>query len=158
MKKAKVIEAPNPLDFDGTSIFLAGSIEMGAAEDWQTKLIGELKNLDCTILNPRRKDWDSSWKQSIKDPQFYQQVNWELDALGQANIIAMYFSPGTQSPISLLELGLFAESDKLIICCPEGFGRKGNVDIVAERCSVPVYTNFDSFTKEIKKKIKQYEI
>ncbi|THU75266.1 hypothetical protein K435DRAFT_881222, partial [Dendrothele bispora CBS 962.96] len=38
------------------SIFLAGSIEMGKAEDWQAKLTSTLSNLDLpyhlTVLNP----------------------------------------------------------------------------------------------------------
>lgn len=43
------------------SVFLAGSIEMGAAEDWQDKLTKLLNhpNIDY-ILNPRRDDWDST--------------------------------------------------------------------------------------------------
>ena len=56
----------------------------------------------------------------------------------------MYFDPNTKSPISLLELGLFAQSKKLIVCCPEGFWRKGNVDIVCDRYNIP---NYDSLEK-----------
>jgi hypothetical protein len=51
----------------------------------------------------------------------------------RADLIALYLSPGTKSPISLLELGLYASSGKLVVCCPEGFWRKGNVDIVCKR-------------------------
>lgn len=114
------------------AVFLAGSIEMGAAEDWQTETIKKFidENDDLIIFNPRRDDWDSSWEQSIDNPQFRGQVQWELDAMNKADTIVMYFSPGTYSPITLLELGLYAASDKLIVCCPEGYWRKGNVDIV----------------------------
>lgn len=49
-------------------VFLAGSIEMGEAEDWQAQVVKELS--DYTILNPRRGDWDSSWEQSINNPHF----------------------------------------------------------------------------------------
>ena len=56
----------------------------------------------------------------------------------------MYFDPNTKSPISLLELGLFAHSKKLIVCCPEGFWRKGNVDIVCDKYGIP---NYDSLEK-----------
>ena len=126
-------------------IFLAGSIEMGKAIDWQTDFLDELKayNLyqDIVVMNPRRDDWNDSWVQEFENPQFYQQVNWELNALDKADIIVMYFSPGTKSPISLLELGLYASSKKLLVCCPEGFWRKGNVDIVCEKYSIP---NFDT--------------
>ncbi len=126
-------------------IFLAGSIEMGKAEDWQSRITNSLNKFntsqDIVVFNPRRDDWDSSWEQTFENPQFNQQVNWELNALEQSDIIIMYFSPETKSPISLLELGLFARSGKLLVCCPEGFWRKGNVDIVCEKYSV---SNFDS--------------
>ena len=136
------------------SVFLAGSIEMGTAEDWQTKVINALSDIeDLDILNPRRNDWDSSWEQKITNPQFYEQVNWELDCLEGSDIIFMYFSPGTQSPISLLELGLFAPD--MIVCCPEGFWRKGNVDIVCERYGNPVYENLDDAILELRKRLEE---
>lgn len=136
------------------AVFLAGSIEMGEAEDWQTQVTDYFAELaDYSILNPRRADWDSSWEQTFTSPNFYQQVNWELNGLDRATHIIMNLLPGTKSPISLLELGLYAASGKLIICCPAGFWRKGNVDIVAERFGIPVYENLenllaDNFRKE----------
>lgn len=124
-------------------IFLAGSIEMGKAVDWQQAFIdftdanlSERQKEDVVIYNPRRKDWNSEWKQGIEEPQFYQQVSWELDALASASHIIMYLEPGTISPISLLELGLYAESGKLLVVCPEGYHRKGNVDIVCVKYGV----------------------
>jgi hypothetical protein len=122
------------------AIFLAGSIELGKAEDWQLKVEQYFEDKpDYTLFNPRRVDWDSSWEQTFENPQFSQQVNWELDALEKADFIILNLLPDTKSPISLLELGLFAHSGKVLICCPTGFWRKGNVDIVAERYGIPVY-------------------
>jgi hypothetical protein len=109
---------------------------MGTAIDWQNRVITLLSGSPWTILNPRRDDWDSSWKQSMHDPQFCEQVNWELEAMELADVILMYFAPGTKSPISLLELGLFAKSGKMVVVCPDGFWRKGNVDIVCSRYHV----------------------
>lgn len=132
---SKIICAPQKIELlsDDFAIFLAGSIEMGTAENWQSRVIRHLANCNITILNPRRDDWDSSWVQSKDNPQFREQVEWELAAQERANVIAMYFAPETKSPISLLELGLFVQTGKMIVCCPDGFWRKGNVDIVCER-------------------------
>jgi hypothetical protein len=126
-------------------IFLAGSIEMGNAVDWQTKVVKELNDFtkDLIFLNPRRDSWDSSWVQSIENEQFYEQVTWELDALDKSDYIFMYFDPNTKSPISLLELGLYASSRKLIVACPDGFWRKGNVEVVCERFNIPLLNNLD---------------
>jgi hypothetical protein len=126
------------------SVFLAGSIEMGKAEDWQVRIENELKDYPITIFNPRRDDWDSSWEQKESNPQFSKQVNWEMNMLDVCDIIFMYFSPETKSPISLLELGLYANSGKMIVCCPDGFWRKGNVDIVCSRYNIPVYNTLDA--------------
>ena len=138
-------------------LFLAGSIEMGKAENWQQEIEGFLKDLDMTILNPRRDDWDSSWEQSINNSQFREQVEWELQGLEMSDFIALYFSPGTKSPITLLELGLFAKSrpGKLIVCCPDGFWRKGNVDIVCKRYGVKQVDSIQQLVDEIYLKVKK---
>jgi hypothetical protein len=137
---ARVLKPPAPLAFDGPapSVFLAGSIEMGAAVDWQAQVEQSLRDLEVVLLNPRRDEWDASWVQSPTNPPFREQVEWELEGLERATVIAMYFAPGTKSPVTLLELGLFARSGKLLVCCPGGFWRKGNVEIVCARYAVPL--------------------
>lgn len=136
------IQAPNPITGPGPFLFLAGSIEMRKAIDWQSYVVQRFseasKRAGCpwTILNPRRSDWDSTWEQSIHNDKFYQQVSWELSALEEADAILMYFDPGAKSPISLIELGLFASSGRMLVVCPDGFWRKGNVDIVCARYGV----------------------
>ena len=127
------------------SIFLAGSIEMGAAEDWQATLGKWLLSQNYNIFNPRREDWDSSWIQSYEDPHFNQQVKWEMNALDKADYIIMYLDPATKSPLSLLELGLHAHSGKLFVVCPDGFYRKGNVEVVCSVHDIPLFNTLDDF-------------
>ena len=81
--------------------------------------------------------------QDIKNAQFKEQVEWELEALEIADHIIMYFDKDTKSPISLLELGLYATSEKMVVCCPEGFWRKGNLDIVCERYKIKQVESLD---------------
>jgi hypothetical protein len=153
--KANVIKSPNrPIVADWKNVFLAGSIEMGSAENWQDKVISSNK-LMVNFYNPRRDNWDCSWEQDINNPHFYEQVTWELDMLDKADIILMYFDPNTKSPISLLELGLYAcgGSKSIIVCCPDGFWRKGNVDIVCQRYRIPMFTNLETALVELKNRI-----
>ena len=145
---AKIIKPPSPLQY-GFSIFLAGSIESGRAENWQMFFEERLSGMDILILNPRRDNWDSAWLQSKANPQFREQVEWELNALEQATIIVMYFEPNTQSPVSLLELGLFARSGKMVVCCPDGFWRKGNVDILCETYGVRQVDSLDDLLQHV---------
>jgi hypothetical protein len=135
----KVFFPPNPYKPDGCyTVFLAGSIEMGKAEDWQERFIqhwsGSSRHVN--ILNPRRHEWDASWEQSIENTEFRGQVEWELAGLARADLILMYIQPDTLSPISMLELGLFADSGKMVVCCPAGFWRKGNIDIVCHNRNI----------------------
>jgi Nucleoside 2-deoxyribosyltransferase like len=152
---AQIIKPPTPLPdmFAAPSIFLAGSIAMGQAEPWQAEVERALADLPTIILNPRRDEWDASWPQRADHAQFRGQVEWELAAQERAGLIAMYFAPGTQAPITLLELGLFADSGRLVVCCPEGFWRKGNVDIVCERYGVPQVDELDALIEDIHRRL-----
>lgn len=127
------------------SFFLAGSIEEGYAESWQTKMSEYFQHFGIDVFNPRRDSWDSSLEQKYDNPEFYQQVNWELNALEKADSILMYFDPNTKSPISLLELGLYANSKKIFVVCPDGFYRKGNVEIVCDKYGIPIFDSLADF-------------
>ena len=52
------------------TVFLAGSIDMGSAVNWQKQVVDALKEENVVVYNPRRDDWDSSWVQSIDNPWF----------------------------------------------------------------------------------------
>lgn len=147
----KVVVAPNEYAFEPNDreiwVFLAGSIEQDAAVEWQDRLISLLATLDrktklhLVVYNPRREAWDASWINSIENENFRVQVTWELDGIDNADYVLFYFDPATKSPISLLELGLVAatqDGPQAVVCCPEGFWRKGNVDIVCERYDIPM--------------------
>lgn len=130
------IQPPQKIPKEGKKLFLAGSIEMGTAREWQKEVIEELKDTEWVILNPRRDSWDNSWRQEIENRQFREQVEWELEGQEGANVILMHFVRNAKSPISLLELGLFARSGKMIVVCDEDFWREGNVDVVCAHYGV----------------------
>lgn len=134
-------------------IFLGGSIDMGKSENWQVRVERALSGKDVILLSPRRDDWNKDWKPISADPNFRAQVQWELSALEASDIVVMYFAPGSQSPISLLELGLYARTDKLMVVCPEGFWRKGNVDIVSERYHIATFNTLDEMIEVLKHRI-----
>ncbi len=147
-----VIKPPQPLPptFSSPSVFLAGSIDMGTSIEWQKEVEKNLEGLDIVILNPRRDEWDSSWKQSIENDQFREQVEWELDGLERASMIAVYFAPYSKAPITLLELGMFVRSGKVMVCCPEGYWRRGNVEVVCKRFNVPMVATLAGLTDSIR--------
>jgi hypothetical protein len=151
---AQIVKAPGRYPTDKFTVFLAGAIDMGEAEDWQAKVSKALSDLDVVVLNPRRDDWDSSWKQEKTDPQFSEQVNWELDGLEAADMIFVVFTKDSKAPITFMELGLHAD-DPVMVCCPTGFYRKGNVDIVCERKGIHVYEDLDEMIQDARAVIEE---
>jgi hypothetical protein len=153
----QILKPPTPLppELSAPSVFLAGSIALGAAADWQSEVTDQLRDLDAVILNPRRDAWDASWKQSIDDPRFRGQVEWELAGLERAAVVAMYFAPDTQAPITLLELGLVAPTGKVIVCCPKGFWRRGNVEVVCARFRVPLVSDLTTLVTMVRDRVRE---
>jgi hypothetical protein len=153
--KCVEIKAPMIAPITTPSVFLAGSIEMGKARLWQDELTKLLSDMKITVLNPRREDWNKEWKQETDFGPFKQQVDWEMDHLEVADVIALYFQPGTMSPISLLELGLHAASRKVIVCCPKDFWRRGNVEIVCMRYGLTMVETFEELATETRKRLQK---
>jgi len=136
----EIYKAPEKYPNDSKfTIFLGGSIELGLAKPWQQELTSKLSecNFDIRILNPRRDDFDVSQEQSINNPYFKEQVNWELDGLDRADLIVMYLQPDTLSPISMMEIGIYINTldwnKQMVICVPDGFWRRGNIEVLVDR-------------------------
>jgi hypothetical protein len=122
------------------TVFLAGSIDEGRAEKWQDEAIAALSHLPVTILNPRRDLWNADLRQDIDEPEFVGQVDWELDGIEAADLVLFHFSPAGPAPITLLELGkATALGKRIAVSCPEGYWRRGNVQVVCRRAGHPVH-------------------
>ena len=123
-----------------TTVFLAGTIDNGNSEDWQQSVAGMLAGKDRRYLlyNPRQEKWHPE-----REGEMDYQVNWELEHMEKADYILMVFLPGSQSPITLLELGLHARSGKLLVVCTPGFYRYDNIRITCARYGVPVFGSLD---------------
>jgi len=137
------------------TIFMAGSIDMGSARNWQKDFEREMQHFPCWLYNPRRDDWDSSWKQTDSDPQFRTQVEWELDFLKYSNYVFMFISAESKAPITLLEFGMVSAAypDKLIICVEDGFYRRGNIEVVCRRQGIPLFSDFKTAVEHLKIKV-----
>jgi len=155
MQKAIEVQAPNTFTIsqEYLNVFLAGSIEMGKAVEWQKDFIAALSDKPIQFLNPRRDDWDSSWGQTMDDSNFVEQVQWELDSMEKSHMIVMVFDSNTLSPISMLELGLHAKEQKLMVVCPDGFWKKGNIDVTCEFYGINQFNTMDELIEFMRKHI-----
>lgn len=136
------------------SIFLAGSIEMGKAIQWQSHLTKELQDLPVTVCNPRRGQWSTDLVPGAMDILFKQQVEWELAALEDVDVICFFFDKNTLSPVTMLELGLWAGSGKVVVCCHKDFWKSGNIHHVCMRYGVPFVTDYADLVELSRQKLK----
>ena len=139
---------------DNIKIFLAGTIDSGDSEDWQNKLVTELalynwdpsseedsgfdyalgadEDEDIIIFNPRRENWNK--RATERDVE--EQIKWEQKHLDSADFIVMVLKDDSKSPISLLELGLYGPSGKMLVCCTEKFYRFTNIRMTCEKYGI----------------------
>lgn len=122
------------------SVFLAGTIDNGESNNWQEKVIKEINVTlpNLTIYNPRRDDWN---KDATEKEQM-DQITWEQKYLKESDLIILVLLDDSKSPISLMELGQYSNSNKIVVCCTEKFYRYYNVKwICKDRDIILINTN-----------------
>lgn len=132
------------------SLHLAGSIEEGRAVPWQRQMELSLHDLPITITNPCREPWEVDRSQGSRDAALRHQTVWELSCLEKANLICFFFDANTVDVVPLMELGLWAASGKVIVCCDPRYWRAGNVHLVCERYQVPYVEKFEDLVTAVK--------
>lgn len=137
------------------SLFLGGSIELGAAENWQERVINLLSaNINnfytpVTIYNPRNDNWDSTIDPADPSQKFlFDQITWELEKQQLADINIYYFAADTMSPITLLELGAHKD-DNTIIYIDDNFQRKANVQLFCDYYDLQWYDDYNQFANKV---------
>lgn len=136
-------------------IFLAGTIGGGEKSEithkvnWQKEAI-ELINkyyphIDIVIFNPRRDNWPEKGDKANIDYQ----IQWELEHMEKADKIFMNILGDSLSPITLMEMGLWAgkEPNKLMVHCPTHFWRYDNVRNLCSRYGITLYPSFESLIR-----------
>lgn len=118
---------------NSTSVFLAGTIDNGDSSNWQEEVVKkyeETYDKEIIFFNPRRKDWN----QFPTDLDY--QIKWEQRHLDAADHIVMCLLDNSKSPISLLELGLYAQSKKITVFCNPEFYRYYNVKLTCDKYNI----------------------
>lgn len=71
----------------------------------------------------------------------------------RADVVVVYFEPGTEGHVSLLELGLCARSEKALVACPEGYKKRGNVQAVCQRFGVRMVDSYEELRDELLRRL-----
>ena len=129
---------------------------MGRAVKWQQRFEDEFEGfeIDVDLYNPRGRETYDEADQSMAHESFEKQVDWEQHGLETADLIIMYFDKDAMSPISLLELGQFAGARNMIVCCSDGYWRKGNVDYITKKYHIPTAKDLDELIIKTKDYLK----
>lgn len=132
----KHIRTPNDFNNHGcaVSIFLAGSIASNTAVDWQQVVVDAMASSSVALLNPRAE----TWVEPESDAEFGKLVTWDWDAMMYADFVIVYFDENTQSPVTLMELGMLAikKPHKTLVVCPDEFWRSSHVRVVCDRYNI----------------------
>ncbi|AUC15154.1 hypothetical protein BTO06_08385 [Tenacibaculum sp. SZ-18] len=128
---------------DETCCFLAGSIDFKESTSWRDLVVsGSSKN--TIFFDPTREDHDV-----LGNQEMVCHIQWELEALELADMIILNFLPDAKSPISLVELGLYRKSNKLIVRCPKEFFQYRYVSTICDKYNTPIYHNFEEVFKYV---------
>jgi len=120
------VEAPETYNGNAIKVFLAGGI--GNCPDWQQEAVGMLAHTELAVFNPRRATFPTPWDRENSR----QQIEWEFEALLEAEIILFWFPAGqSMQPIALFELGSHLRSKyaRLAIGVEPGYPRLDDIEI-----------------------------
>ena len=123
------------LPHEGPKIFLAGSIDSGNEIDWRQETADYIKESwfkdkqnteSITIYNPKK---GKEWAVDLEN----EQATWDISMLNIADYIILHLTGDSVSPVSLLELGLYARDKKLFLSINDDYLRK-NIALLYYSC------------------------
>lgn len=124
-KSIQYIEAPSLEKAEKPSLFLAGGITN--CPDWQSEMVNKLDSngFNIAVFNPRRKNYPKEDPNAEKE-----QITWEYSRLREAQVLLFWFSPGSENPIVLFELGSALERNvPILVGVDPNYSRKRGVEI-----------------------------
>lgn len=125
-------------------IFLAGSMDINQPYTWRKNVIKTLNSKAC-FLDPTRLDHNT-----MNNIEMENHINWELEALALSDIVFLNFLPTSQSPISLIELGMYVKSTKLLVNCPDQFYQSRYIKALCKKYKVPIYPSLNESLQYLK--------
>lgn len=123
-------------------IFLAGSMDVNVTNTWRNSIVNELYNT-YDFFDPTIDNHDN-----LTDTQMRNHILWELKALELSDIVLLNLLPESKSPISLIELGMYVKTNKLIVVCPEEFYTSRYLEELCSYYKVDLYKSLLDFLND----------
>lgn len=118
-------------------IFLAGSMATGSQVNWRQTVIDAFGE-KYHFLDPTNLKHDS-----LTDVEMRNHIKWEFDGLRIADFILLNFLPDSLSPISMVELGMYIASKKLIVVCPKEFYKWRYIDTLCKEHNTLIFNQLE---------------
>ncbi|TYA78616.1 nucleoside 2-deoxyribosyltransferase domain-containing protein [Seonamhaeicola marinus] len=119
-------------------VFLAGSIDLNLDGNWREQVINLIGD-KVHFIDPTISGHDA-----MNDLQMESHINWELDMLDLADKVFLNFLEESKSPISLVELGMYTRTSKLIVVCPNAFYKSRYIKTLCKKYKIPLFTTLDA--------------
>ena len=98
---------------------------------------------DDKFLDPTNRNYENLNSLDVK-----LHIQWELGALEMSDKILLNLLPDALSPISLVELGLYVSSNKLIVVWPKEFYKSSYVHILCEEYNTLIFNKINTALTE----------
>lgn len=128
--------------------FLAGSIDMSEVENWRETVVGKLNGY-TNFFDPTHLNHDT-----LNDTEMREHIRWELDALQLSDLVLLNLLPNYKSPVSLIELGVYVQSGKLVVVCPLRFYQRRYIEELCARYNTLIFSDLSRAIEYIKDKKK----
>ena len=126
------------------SIFLAGSMDFNSESNWRKRVINEF-NKDYNFFDPTITNHDT-----LTNSQMEKHIQWELAALELSDKVLLNFLSVSESPISLIELGMYVKTTKLIVVCPDKFYKSRYIKTLCATYATPFFTDVECALEYLK--------
>lgn len=128
-------------------LFLAGSMDLERGSTWRSFLIMKLSdNENFHFLDPTNKNHDI-----LTDGEMEAHVGWELQAMKMSDRIVLNFLTDSLSPISLIELGMYVASNKMVVVCPLEFYKRKYIETLCNTYQTPIVSSLDEVIEFLSK-------
>lgn len=130
--------------------FLAGSIDYHLQSNWRQEIINKTGS-SVHFFDPTRIDHNELSNFKMKE-----HIKWELDALDISDKIILNFLPNAKSPISLVELGMYVSTSKLIVICPNEFYQSRYIKVLCNKHKTSIFNTINEAVQYLSENYETY--
>lgn len=128
---------------DKECIFLAGSMVGSMVGSMAARLDVNWRQTVADNFQEKYHLLDPTNHNRLEDLEIREHIKWELKGMEKSDYIIMNFLPNSLSPISMVELGMYIATNKLIVVCPKEFYKWRYIDTLCKEHNTPIFNELE---------------